>query len=207
MRGSSIFFTKPFCNPKPPTLAKTRSGQTHTKVEKDVSAGGGGSNGLEPLLENIEAYNWTLGSYLGYGLSGACFRGHRVFDSPEVEGMVKLWTAFWERHRVILAQDVIHVRRPDYQSIDAVMHVDGNRSRSTCGLVMAYNPTDFALQTTLQLDLWYTGEAEAVVVTESDRSPSVDDKIAIGRDYTIPLSVALPARGMSYFVLRRDGSM
>lgn len=32
--------------------------------------------------------------------------------------------------------DVIHVRRPDYQSIDAVMHVDGNRSRTTCGLVM-----------------------------------------------------------------------
>ena len=28
------------------------------------------------------------------------------------------------------------MRRPDYQSIDAVMHVDGNRSRTTCGLVM-----------------------------------------------------------------------
>ena len=72
---------------------------------------------------------------------------------------------------------------------------------------MAYNPTDFALQTTLQLDLWYMGEAEAVLVTENDRSPSVRDKVAIGRDYTIPLSVALPARGMGYFVLRRGGSI
>lgn len=167
--------------------------------------GGGGTNGLEPLSQNVEAYNWTLGSYLGYGLSGACFRGHRVYDSPAVEAMVKMWTGFWQRYRIILAKDIIHVRRPDYQSIDAVMHVDGNRSRATCGLLMVYNPTDFALETTLDLDVWYTSEAEAVLVTEHDRAPSSRDKMAIARDYTVPLHVALPARGMTYFVLRRPG--
>lgn len=50
------------------------------------------ATGLEPLSQNIEAYNWTLGSYLGYGLSGACFRGHRVYDSPAVEDMVRVAT-------------------------------------------------------------------------------------------------------------------
>jgi hypothetical protein len=167
--------------------------------------GGGGSNGLEPLSQNIEAYNWTLGSYLGYGLSGACFRGHRLYDSPAVEAMVRVWAKFWQTHRTILAMDVIHLRRPDYQSIDAVMHVDGNRSRTTCGLVMAYNPTDFAMRTTLQLDVWYTGEGTAVLVTEHDRAPSAHDRVAIARDFTIPLDVVLPARGMTYFVLRRLG--
>ena len=186
---------------------------------------GGPDNGLEPLSQHITAYNWTLGSYLGLGLSGACFRGHRVYDSPAVEAMVKRWATFWQRHRVILAKDVIHLRRPDYQSIDAVMHVDGNHSSPVCALIMAYNPTDFQISTTLQVNLWYTGESARVFVSEpkdlgdktrqskqtSARATAGGEVIDLGtrvevrRDYTIPLPVALPAREMTYFVVTRGG--
>ena len=71
---------------------------------------------------------------------------------------------------------------------------------------MAYNPTEFDLETTLQVDLWYTGEDTSVLVTEHDRSPTAADGVAIARDYSIPLRVGLPARGMSYFVVWRPGA-
>ena len=63
-----------------------------------------------------------------------------MYDSPAVEAMVKIWTGFWQTYRTILVKDVVHVKRPDYQSIDAVMHVDANRS-ALCALLMVYNPT------------------------------------------------------------------
>ena len=33
----------------------------------------------------------------------------------------QMWTGFWQIYRTILVKDVVHVKRPDYQSIDAVM--------------------------------------------------------------------------------------
>jgi hypothetical protein len=162
--------------------------------------GGSPHNGLEPLAQNIEAYNWTLGSYLGYGLSGACFRGHRAYDSPAVEAMVKMWTGFWQMYRTILAKDVVHVKRPDYQSIDAVMHVDANRSATVCALLMVYNPTPEQQQTVLSLDMWYTGEDEAVTIAEQGRAPRPS---RLARDYTVSLTVSLPAMHMTYYVVTR----
>jgi hypothetical protein len=164
--------------------------------------GGGGGNGLEPLSQNIEAYNWTLASYLGYGLSGTCFRGHRIYNTPEVAAMVKTWTSFWMQYRQILTRDVIHVKRPDYQSIDAIMHVESNRSAAVCALVMVYNPTSEQRSTELSLDMWYTGEAEAVTVAEQGWAHAASS-MPIARDFTISLPTTLPAMGITYFVVTR----
>jgi hypothetical protein len=71
---------------------------------------GGAAAALEPFAENIEAWEWTLGTFLGHG-RGACYRGDRLFDTPLVQSMVTKWTTFWVKYRAILIQDIIHIRR------------------------------------------------------------------------------------------------
>jgi hypothetical protein len=120
--------------------------------------------------------------------------------------MVKMWTAFWVSHRTILAKDIVHVRRPDYQSIDAVMHVDSNRSSEVCALLMVYNPTSTRQQAVLSLDMYYTSEDEAVLVAEQGWAHAVT-RMAIARDYAVPLEVSLPAMEMTYYVVTRPGKL
>merc|ERR1712100_133854 len=49
-----------------------------------------GAAQLEPLSEHILDWEWTLATFIGAGV-GACYRGNRLFDTPEVEAMVKKW--------------------------------------------------------------------------------------------------------------------
>lgn len=85
---------------------------------------------------------------------GACYRGNRLYDTPAVQAVVSKWTAFWVKYRSILVQDVIHVKRPDMQSIDCLMHVTANKTASVAALAMVYNPTQQAQNATLHLDLY-----------------------------------------------------
>ena len=52
---------------------------------------GGAAAALEPFAENIDAWEWTLGTFLGHG-RGACYRGDQLFDTPTVQAMVSKWT-------------------------------------------------------------------------------------------------------------------
>ena len=36
---------------------------------------------FEPMTDHLAEYSWGLAQYLGAGVA-ACYRGHRVFDSP-----------------------------------------------------------------------------------------------------------------------------
>ena len=36
---------------------------------------------FEPMTEHLSEYSWGLAQYLGAGVA-ACYRGHRLFDSP-----------------------------------------------------------------------------------------------------------------------------
>ncbi len=54
--------------------------------------------------------------------------------------MVTRWMSFWVRYRPILTQDVVHIKRPDMQQIDALLHVDANATAEVCGLLMVFNP-------------------------------------------------------------------
>lgn len=62
-------------------------------------------------------------------------------DTPAVQTMVAKWTQFWVQYRSILTQDIVHVKRPDMQSIDSLMHVSANTSMDVAALAMVYNPT------------------------------------------------------------------
>ena len=118
--------------------------------------------------------------------------------------MVAFWTQFWLKYRAILIQDIIHIRRPDMQSIDSVMHVTANRSASVCALAMYYNPSLFTQSITLKLPLYYTGETDAVLLEWN--SAGAMRRMTLARDYSIVVNVTLGPREIGFSVAHRLSS-
>ena len=165
--------------------------------------GGGNAAALEPLSEHISAWEWTLASFLGAGV-GACYRGDRLFDTPEVQQMVGKWTSFWLKYRRILTEDIIHLRRPTVSDMDAIMHVSSvlqHPEDEVAALAMVYNPSDLQISTNLTLPLYYTGIAGSVHVAE--RGGSTTQELALDREYKIQVEVNLGPKGISYFVVTK----
>ena len=183
---------------------------------------------MEPFSEHFKCWEWTLATYLGTGY-GTCYRGSRLYDTPEVQAMVTKWMGFWSKYRTILTADIIHVKRPDGQQIDALLHVDYNRSASVAGLLMVYNPAfDGGNSTTmLKVPLYYTGETDIVILQhegegegegdsgdgngEAEAGVGVVGSIArvgselrtLDRDFSITINVTLPPLGITYYVISR----
>lgn len=161
---------------------------------------GGAAASLEPFSQTGRAWEFTLASNLGAGV-GTCYRGDRLYDTPAVQAMVTKWMAFWSKYRPILIQDVVHVKRPDMQSVDALMHVSANASEAVCALAMLYNPTlEPQSVAGLALPLYYTGEAEEVRVAQ-EQGPF--QTVALRRDFSIVVNATLPPQTATYFVVER----
>ena len=48
----------------------------------------------------------------------------RLYDSNVTKSLVKKWVDFYKTYRDIVTSDIVHIRRPDMQSIDSFMHVN-----------------------------------------------------------------------------------
>ena len=163
---------------------------------------GGPAAALEPFSKTGDAWEWTLANFVGAGV-GACYRGDQLYDTPAVQAMVTKWMKFWTKYRAILTQDVIHVRRPDMQSVDCMLHVTANSSSTFAALAMLYNPTLTAQTTTLALPLYYSGE-ESDVELAHEEGPFAS--VTLARDFSITVSATLKPHGVTYFVVRRKGT-
>jgi hypothetical protein len=157
--------------------------------------GGGAAATIEPLKEHLPHYEQRLANLFGAGVI-ACYRGPRLYDSPETEAVVKKWVAFYKRHRPILNSDILHLRRPDGRDLDYFLHV--NAALKEKGLLMVYNPLEQEVRKTLSIPLYYTGLNKTAAVREQDGKAR---KFAVNRDYTVELPVLLPPRGTTWFVL------
>lgn len=158
--------------------------------------GGGPAATIEPLKDHLADYKMHLVNNFGYGAQ-ACYRGPRLYDSPETEALVKREVAWFKRHRKILESDVIHIRRPDGEHIDAILHV--NPRLAERGLLVVWNPAGKAFVGELKVPLYYAGLNTAALVSHGD-GPEVHYRLA--RDYSIPLRVVVPAQGYAWYVIR-----
>merc|ERR1712087_747522 len=161
-----------------------------------------GAAQLEPLSQHIMDWEWTLATFIGAGV-GACYRGNRLFDTPEVQTMVNKWSQFWLKYRRILTEDIIHVRRPSTSEIDCIMHVSSvhhNPDDDVSALAMVYNPTALNVNTSLALPLYYTGLKDAVFVSEAE---GLSRKTLLTKRNAAIVHVKLAPRGISYFVVRK----
>ena len=121
----------------------------------------------------------------------------RLYDSDATKAVVKKWVTFYKQHRPILTSDIVHVRRPDMQSIDSFMHV--NPFLAEKALAMVFNPTTRRIAQTLRLPLYYTGLSSTATVSEQGANSSV---YQLARDYSIDVPVDLPANTLTWFLVQ-----
>ena len=79
--------------------------------------GGGAAATIEPLREHLDDYDLHLMNNLGFGAQ-ACYRGSRLYDSPETKAVVIKRVQWFKQYRAILESDLIHVRRADGRNLD-----------------------------------------------------------------------------------------
>ena len=130
--------------------------------------------------------------------------------------MVKAWVDWFKQHRRILTSDLIHIRRPDGQSIDGIVHV--NPRNDEIALAAFFNPTTSDLNATVLLPLYYAGVAPADVVNITRAEPEgarlaskpqgakqASQGILGNANFRsrVPLEVEVPAGGYAMFSVHR----
>lgn len=158
--------------------------------------GGGAAATIEPLRDHLPHYGQRLANLFGAGVQ-ACYRGPQLYDSPETKSLVEKWVRFYKKHRRILDGDIIHLRRADGRDYDAILHVDPQGAEK--GLLMVYNPLDKEIRRELTVPVYYTGLTEKAAVREQDGREATYD---ISREYTITLTVTIPAHGYNFWIIK-----
>jgi hypothetical protein len=158
--------------------------------------GGGAAATIEPLKDHLPAYEQHFANNLGYGVQ-ACYRGPRLYDSPETKALVIKWVKWFKKYRAILESDIIHVRRADGRDLDAILHVNPNLAEK--GLAMIYNPTSQPITKEITLPLYYTGLTGKAKISEQDGSAKT---YTLARDYSVRVKVTVPANGNTWLVVR-----
>ena len=158
--------------------------------------GGGEAATIEPLKDHLSHYEQRLANLFGAGVQ-ACYRGPRLYDAPETKEVVEKWVDFYKDYRAILDSDIIHVRRPDGQDYDGILHV--NPQLEEKGLLMLYNPLEVPIKKVIDVNLYYTGLVQTASISKNDgesRDYNID------RDYSIGLEIEIPARSWTWYVIK-----
>ena len=137
-----------------------------------------------------------LAQYLGAGVA-ACYRGYRLFDNAAAQAVVAKWVAIYKAYRDIITSDIVHIRRPDGQQLDAFMHANAFLPLHK-GFAVVFNPTTAPLNQTLSFPLYYTGLTDTATFSREGGAPF---QVPISRDYSVKLSVAVPAQGVTWFLI------
>lgn len=157
--------------------------------------GGGAAATLEPLSDHLYEYRTLMFQNYGAGVQ-ACYHGPRLYDTEETKAAVKEIIGWYKKYRRILNSDIIHLRRPDANDWDGIMHVDPPGREKA--LAMFYNPTDRDITRRISLPLYYTGLTDTASIRREE-GESVSHEL--GRDYTVELDVTIPARGYTWYVV------
>lgn len=157
--------------------------------------GGGEAATLEPLSEHLYEYRTLMYQNYGAGVQ-ACYRGPRLYDTPETQAVVTEVIDWYKKYRDILNSDIIHLRRPDARDWDGIMHVSPNGQYRA--LAMVFNPTDEPIVRDIKLPLYYTGLDSEASIRQEEGAPA---RVKLNRDYSIDLKAEIPARGFTWYVI------
>ena len=160
--------------------------------------GGGAEATIEPLKDHLEVYGLHMASAFGYGVQ-ACYRGPRLYDSPETKALVIKWVSWFKKHRAILESDILHVLRADGRDLDMALHV--NSKLEEPALAVVYNPTHAPLTRELVIPLYYSGLTDHISVEDNDGKRTNHQ---LDRQYRLRLKVSVPPMGVASYVFRRQ---
>ena len=159
--------------------------------------GGGEAATIEPLKDHLQVYEQHLSSAFGFGVQ-ACYRGPRLYDSPETKAVVVKWVTWFKKHRAILESDLIHVRRADGRGLDLALHV--NSKLAEPALAVVYNPTDHAITEELTVPLYYSGLTDQLTVTDDIGNA---ETLHLDHEFRGKVKVTVPAMGVRSLVFTR----
>lgn len=144
---------------------------------------------------NIDRYERAFFTMLSSGAQ-VWVRGHRLYDGPKSQAMLKKWMDWYQQHKEVILGDIIHLRRPDGRSLDYTLHVNpGGKEK---GMLLVFNPLDTEVTKTIDLPLYYTGlTGTAKIRREEEASQSVK----LDTNASAKLPVTLPAGGFTWFVI------
>jgi hypothetical protein len=180
---------------------------------------GGGSTEAKfrPLETNSVDYDLAWAQYMGMGVAGVCWRGPSIFEGPKSKAIVQKWIRFYNHYRETLTSEMlIHVRRPDGQNIDAILHANPRPGAQEQGILFAFNPTDRPITSNITVPLYYTGLVDAAVLSPGDTekevadesggvtalpTPSMGETYVLRRDYSVVVTMSIPASGYSWWVV------
>lgn len=157
--------------------------------------GGGAEAVLEPLKDHLKDYEQLMMQYYGAGVQ-ACYRGPRLYDTETTKQTVSTVISWYKKYRDILNSDLIHLRRADGRDWDGLLHVNPQLKQK--GLMMLYNPTSSAVTRTIEVPVYYTGLSSKAKIREKEGLSKV---YAVSRDYTVTLTVTIPAESYTWFVI------
>ncbi len=159
--------------------------------------GGGPEATIEPLHEHLHDYEMILANNFGYGAQ-SCYRGPRIYDTPETKAAVIKWVTWFKKHREILESDVIHVRRADGRQVDAVVHV--NPFGKEKAMALYYNPSTVEQKVTLHIPLYFAGlQRSARVEIGSSDGHSRTSRTQLTA-HTFSDEVTIPAQGCTWVI-------
>ena len=157
--------------------------------------GGGAAATIEPLAEHLYEYRTLLFQNFSAGVQ-ACYRGPRLYDTPETRRMVTEVVAWYKRYRRILNSDLIHLRKPDARDWDGLLHVDPKGKEK--GLAVFYNPLPCDIERSIRLPLYYTGLTKQARIREQEGRARKYRLDAYGN---VDLKVKIPAGGYTWYVI------
>lgn len=157
--------------------------------------GGGAAATIEPLKDHLDDYRNQMMQNYGAGVQ-SCYRGPRLFDTPETRNVVVEVIDWYKKYREILNSDIIHLRRPSGKDWDGFLHVNPNLKEK--GLAMFFNPTNEEIKREITLPLYYTGLTQVALIREKEGNPV---KYKLSRNYTVQLNLIIPANSYNWIII------
>jgi len=158
--------------------------------------GGGAAATIEPLRDHLDHYELMLAGNLALGVQ-ACYRGPRLYDSDETRLLVRKWVDWFKEYRDILESDMIHGRRADGRDIDWMLHVNPDLPQK--GMLIVFNPLNEPVTgRSLRVPLYYTGLTDVATIRRQEGPARQYD---LDRQYMVDLTIDLPPKGMTWFVI------
>jgi hypothetical protein len=158
--------------------------------------GGGPEAVLEPLSEHINDYKQLMMQYYGAGVQ-ACYRGPRLYDTPETQAMVSGVIEWYKQHREVLNSDIIHLRRADGRDWDGWLHV--NPAGKEKGFIMVFNPLTVPVSRQIKLPLYYAGIKNTAALQWDDTSKT---SISCNQQQEAVVQVTIPAGGYRWAIIK-----
>ena len=160
---------------------------------------GSADSTFEPLYKNINDYDYAMGMYFNYAVAPT-IRGYELYDNNATKNVVKKWVDYFVKHREILTSSINHIRRPDNQWLDAILHV--NHLYDECGLATVFNPlTRKVTNQVMEVNLYYTGAKDSIWVSHEDGKY---EQVNLFNEYYYLLNVTMNAQNITYFVFNCD---